>query len=471
MTLIRRPATGEGYYQHDVDIFTTDEPQFVVGQDLLNFMSVDVESDGRVDISYTGTGDIAFQTTGTLHAFANDDSLRGVFLAQNFDADGYTGVRAYGLGLAFDYTDATDVYASGVELNIGCGTDAGVTVTDWRGINIETLATGTVTTGYGIYINDITAGTAYTIYTGTGLACFGGGVTPPVIIVPGTAKVSAKYSSALTTTYGTGVFGYIDQTVGNTAGAKGVLGGAYSSHTTGNVAVLLGVSGIANAKGAGTVGLAVGVLGQMFQSTGAGTVTSGACFYADTITATGTITTAYGLYIANQTAGATNYAIYTGAGAVRFGDEMTATQNPLTAYPASVTVTDGGAPVGTVAGVQTMLDGSVYQVPEVAATPGFDVRFNFTGIAFTPNAIVHRSWYDGTTTHQVTIELWDYVTEAFVPVSEFEASLTYEVQQLPFPEGARWTSGGAAIVRFNHSTGGNASQDMYWDYVGLWRIA
>jgi len=330
--------------------------------------------------------------------------------------------------------------------------------------------------GFGIRDNSNSNNQVY-FANATGAAIFrdsvtvGGGVTPPVIIVPGTAKVSAKYSSALTTTYGTGVFGYVDQTVGNTAGAKGVLGGAYSSHTTGNVAVLLGVSGIANAKGAGTVGLAVGVLGQMFQSTGAGTVTSGACFYADTITATGTITTAYGLYVASQTAGANNYAIYTGAGAVRFGDEMTATQNPLTAYPASVTVTAGGTPVGTVAGVQTMLDGSVYQVPEVAATPGFDVRFNFTGIAFTPNAIVHRSWYDGTTTHQVTIELWDYVTEAFVPVSEFEASLTYEVQQLPFPEGARWTSGGAAIVRFNHSTGGNASQDMYWDYVGLWRIA
>ncbi len=142
---------------------------------------------------------------------------------------------------------------------------------------------------------------------------------------------------------------------------------------------------------------------------------------------------------------------------------------PLRDAPASVTVTAGGTPVGTVANVQTMLDGDVYQVPEVSATPGFDVRFNFTGLTELPDTIVTRAWYDGSATHGVRIELYDYVGVAFVPIHQVPTSLTYAVATVSVVPEARFVSSGEAIVRFAHYTGGNASHDMFWDYVGLWR--
>jgi len=45
---------------------------------------------------------------------------------------------------------------------------------------------------------------------------------------------------------------------------------------------------------------------------------------SNTVT-TGSITTSYGLYIDGQTAGGTNYAVYTNAGLVRFGDVVNTT--------------------------------------------------------------------------------------------------------------------------------------------------
>jgi len=73
------------------------------------------------------------------------------------------------------------------------------------------------------------------------------------------------------------------------------------------------------------------------------------------------------------------------------------------ANPTSVTVTAGGTPVGVIANVNAMIENGVYQIPELAANPGFDIRFNFTGLQFIPDAIVTRLWYDGA--HQVEIHL------------------------------------------------------------------
>ena len=142
---------------------------------------------------------------------------------------------------------------------------------------------------------------------------------------------------------------------------------------------------------------------------------------------------------------------------------------PTRATPTSITKTTGGTATGTVTNVQTQLDGNVYQVVEAATTPGFDVRFNFTGLTFTPNSLYVRSWYDGTTTHNVTVELWDYTGSAWVALHQMVTSLTYITYEASFEPETRFVSSGAAIVRFNHVTGGNASHDVYWDYVSLQR--
>ena len=136
------------------------------------------------------------------------------------------------------------------------------------------------------------------------------------------------------------------------------------------------------------------------------------------------------------------------------------------ANPTSVTVTAGGTPVGVIANVNAMIENGVYQIPELAANPGFDIRFNFTGLQFIPDAIVTRLWYDGA--HQVEIHLWDYVVDEFVLVDQVIPTDTYLIKEAPFPPQARFVSSGAAIMRFLHNQQGNASEDIYWDYVALW---
>ena len=143
------------------------------------------------------------------------------------------------------------------------------------------------------------------------------------------------------------------------------------------------------------------------------------------------------------------------------------TYSPLhRANPTSITVTAGGTPVGTVANVETMLDGDVYQIPELAADPGFDVRFNFTGLSFLPDAIVSRTWYDGA--HLVQLELWDYVGSAFVVIDQIIPTDSYIIVETVVQPEERFVSSGAAIVRYHHNQQGIAAHDIYWDYVSLW---
>lgn len=78
-----------------------------------------------------------------------------------------------------------------------------------------------------------------------------------------------------------------------------------------------------------TVTLATGVRAFVAASkggshTGNAVITKGCAFYVDDGSATGgaVITTQYGLYVSSLTAGASNYAIYTNAGPVRFGDNV-----------------------------------------------------------------------------------------------------------------------------------------------------
>ena len=143
---------------------------------------------------------------------------------------------------------------------------------------------------------------------------------------------------------------------------------------------------------------------------------------------------------------------------------------PYKTQPTSITKTAGGTAVGAVANVQTILDGDVYQVPEVAATPGYDVKFNFTGLTFSPNAIMVRAWYDGLAAHEVTVEMYDYDAAAYVTIHQWETSLTYKIEFIPFPIDANYVSAEAAIMRFIHNTGGSSNHDVYWDFVSLWKF-
>ncbi len=81
----------------------------------------------------------------------------------------------------------------------------------------------------------------------------------------------------------------------------------------------------------------VHAIGVTTNNTSTGTVTDASGISIDGIlnAGMGTITNAYGIKIGNQTAATNNYAIYTGTGAVRFGDAETIALSALGAGPAT----------------------------------------------------------------------------------------------------------------------------------------
>ena len=139
--------------------------------------------------------------------------------------------------------------------------------------------------------------------------------------------------------------------------------------------------------------------------------------------------------------------------------------------PTSVTKTTGGTVTGTVANAQVMFDGTEYEVAEVTGVPGFDIRFGFTGIADIPSLVVARYQYDGSATHFVGLQLYNYATTAWDDIRTFSDSAAFHSSLTAYiPEDIKANyvdASGNAQVRFYHHTTGNASHDMHIDYVGL----
>ena len=138
--------------------------------------------------------------------------------------------------------------------------------------------------------------------------------------------------------------------------------------------------------------------------------------------------------------------------------------------PTSITVNaSDGAPTGTVADVQVMFDGNEYIIPEDNATPGFDIEFVFSGIDRNPTFVVCRWKYDGSVTHYVTWDLWNYNTSAWDQLRVFGDSDYYQSMTMYIPQNVAddYVSAGALKVRAYHHTGGNTAHDLYVDYVGI----
>jgi hypothetical protein len=136
--------------------------------------------------------------------------------------------------------------------------------------------------------------------------------------------------------------------------------------------------------------------------------------------------------------------------------------------PDSITVNTGGAPVGTVDDVQEFHDGNVYQLPEVTGAPGFDVDFNFKNV-MDIYGIVSRIRYAGSATHQVDLNLYDYVASGlkqFILIPNTGAN--YQYRTILIPSYRQFINQDAeAIINLYHLTSGNASHDLYVDYIAL----
>ena len=134
--------------------------------------------------------------------------------------------------------------------------------------------------------------------------------------------------------------------------------------------------------------------------------------------------------------------------------------------PDSITVVTGGTPVGTVTDVQTLNDGNVYQVPEVTGVPGFDIEFNFSNVQSVKGIVSHIN-YVGSATHDVILRLRDYSTPADNDFLLIPNSGYYGYRTVLIPESPQYSDNGDAQITLYHATSGNASHDIYIDYIAI----
>lgn len=192
-------------------------------------------------------------------------------------SSGLYGIRFSGFIIA----PANGNVADGIEATYTVDTGASNTIPSAFSatFGLSKIGTGTITGAYGIYINNITVGgTNYAIYTNSGFVRFGDNVG---ILGDPFTNVRLALRGTLVGHYGL----YLgDLTIGPATG----------QNTHGIQAVYTAATGAAN-----TIPTAYSVI--------AGLLKSG----------TGTITTAYGLYVDNINVGSTNYAIFTNSGSVQ----------------------------------------------------------------------------------------------------------------------------------------------------------
>ena len=137
----------------------------------------------------------------------------------------------------------------------------------------------------------------------------------------------------------------------------------------------------------------------------------------------------------------------------------------------SMVVTTGTLTDGLVADTRVWQDGNVVNVTEVTGVPGFDVLFTFTNI--TDFCFIGISaYYKGSATHWCEIQIWDDANSVRRMLWTFSSGLglNYRFSDLPVALATRadYINGSNEVkIRFYHPPTGNASHDLFIDYVSI----
>ncbi len=193
-----------------------------------------------------------------------------------------------------------------------------------------------------------------------------------------------------------GLFGNSRNLSTGTVAAEYGVQGIVTNISTGTITTAIGVDGAAQnaaSGGAGTaMGTAIAMRAQVIQAATSGTITSALGLQVLPFSGAG-ITTAYGIQVQDQTAAATNYAIWTGTGQLYFGDK-------ITTYNAIATVGNGVPSILAAANLVNRTDPitatTIYAVP----TPGTGM-YRISWMATITTAATTSSVLGGTNGFQI----------------------------------------------------------------------
>jgi hypothetical protein len=142
---------------------------------------------------------------------------------------------------------------------------------------------------------------------------------------------------------------------------------------------------------------------------------------------------------------------------------------PTFIAPDSITVVTGGTPVGTVTDMQTPMDGNIYDLPEGTGTPGFDLEIDFIDIVDIYGIVLRGYYAPQNSVHYAQLLIHNYSGgESDDTVVHIEPSADHNYRTIMIPDGTDFIDGsGNAQLTLYHPQAGNASHDMYIDYVAL----
>lgn len=389
--------------------------------------------------SFQFAGSFFNKATGTTVDIANNQ--RGLFGGFQ-GAIVNNGYNVIAFGLQFDCFNNAN-FDGGKALNLFT---RGVSVTSYLGYNGKTVSNAAITDNRGGHFDAILDGTYDSSVAGTNCG------------------VCAKTTDSLTdadgdiTSYGL----YIDALTGSTKGGGGVITswGLYEvngidSFMSGDLA--FGQTDKAERIGSdadGTLDLYSGGTIELHDATNIGDGTNESQFASN-----GTVSF---------------------AGTARIGwTKITA--NNITKGNGTHSGTTGDN-AGYVADLQTAGDGNFYHIDEAAADPGWELTIEFTSVtAF--NFVKILATYDGQSTHTAQISLYNFNNttwdcfDSFMNQGEAEVSTageyTLENHDFFVPDDSDYigTAGdaGDVRVRFRHTSGGNANDDLDIDVVALYQ--
>lgn len=114
-------------------------------------------------------------------------------------------------------------------------------------------------------------------------------------------------------------------------------------------------------------------------------------------------------------------------------------------------------------------DISYWQLNEVAGIPGFDVKLVYDSVDRTPTQIWFSGYYNGSASHTVELQLYNYEDAVWEVYTTIPTSTTTNWYTINIADPLEHVRNDSAQVRFYHSSNGNITHDMFIDYCVLVR--
>lgn len=139
----------------------------------------------------------------------------------------------------------------------------------------------------------------------------------------------------------------------------------------------------------------------------------------------------------------------------------------ITYHASIISTITGTLDGGVLSDVQTINDGLLYNVSEVTGAPGFDIRVNFTDVVEF-NELRFNYIYDGSSGHQVDVELWNNGTSSWDDFGDIMYNPNIHFEDIAIVDDIMYIdANGIAQVRLYHTSPGNANHDFRLDFMDL----